>query len=192
VFDDCVWSVALDRNDAGECALIVDETNRTRCHDGILLSQATDAVNAGLCADIEDEETREGCEYTVSRLVAETKGCDAEGAASEVCRDQAVLASVTAQKDPDLCASLADEGLVARCLEVVGPGDPDLDGVDSSAEQENGTDPHRFDTDGDGLSDYDELYVWLTNPTNPDSDGDTYTDGGEVAAGYDPLGPGTL
>ncbi|MFH1145453.1 MAG: hypothetical protein V1707_00610 [bacterium] len=48
------------------------------------------------------------------------------------------------------------------------------------------------DRDGDTLSDYDEVYVWKTNPDNPDTDGDGYTDGLEVRNQYNPLGPGKL
>ena len=36
------------------------------------------------------------------------------------------------------------------------------------------------DTDGDGLSDNDELTIYLTSPTNADSDGDNLNDGDEV------------
>jgi hypothetical protein len=43
-----------------------------------------------------------------------------------------------------------------------------------------------LDTDGDGLSDADELCVHFTDPLNPDTDGDGYADGTEVAAGYSP------
>ncbi len=42
------------------------------------------------------------------------------------------------------------------------------------------------DTDKDGLSDELELQLG-TDPNNPDTDGDGYTDGEEVANGYNPL-----
>ncbi|MFA6130934.1 MAG: hypothetical protein WC730_01575 [Patescibacteria group bacterium] len=42
------------------------------------------------------------------------------------------------------------------------------------------------DTDGDGLTDYDELYVHKTSPYLADTDGDGYTDETEVRIGTDP------
>jgi len=48
------------------------------------------------------------------------------------------------------------------------------------------------DTDGDGLSDYEEKYIYGTDPRNPDTDGDGMNDGDEVKQNRNPLGPGTL
>lgn len=45
------------------------------------------------------------------------------------------------------------------------------------------------DTDKDGLTNRDESY-WNTDFQNPDSDGDGFLDGEEVASGHDPLIPG--
>ncbi len=43
------------------------------------------------------------------------------------------------------------------------------------------------DTDKDGLSDYDEVYVHKTSPYIEDSDSDAFSDAEEVEAGSDPL-----
>ncbi len=45
------------------------------------------------------------------------------------------------------------------------------------------------DTDGDGLSDYDELYVYGTSPYLEDSDSDSYSDKLEIETGNNPLCP---
>ncbi|MDD4271815.1 MAG: CAP domain-containing protein [Patescibacteria group bacterium] len=48
------------------------------------------------------------------------------------------------------------------------------------------------DTDHDGLSDYEEKYLYGTDPKNPDTDRDGMKDGAEVKRGRNPLGKGTL
>lgn len=48
------------------------------------------------------------------------------------------------------------------------------------------------DSDNDGLSDYEEINIYGTNPNNPDTDGDGMSDGEEVKRGRNPLGKGTL
>lgn len=47
----------------------------------------------------------------------------------------------------------------------------------------------RTDSDRDGISDYDEDNIYKTDPNNPDTDGDGYSDGSEILGGYDPLDP---
>ncbi|NOQ89837.1 MAG: hypothetical protein GQ549_02715, partial [Gammaproteobacteria bacterium] len=44
-----------------------------------------------------------------------------------------------------------------------------------------------LDSDGDGLSDFDEINTYGTLPDNPDSDGDSFNDGVEVSNGSDPI-----
>ena len=70
--------------------------------------------------------------------------------------------------------------------------DSDNDGLTDEEERRLGTDPHNWDTDGDGLSDGDEAHIWHTNPLNPDTDGDGYPDGVEVKNGFNPNGPGKI
>lgn len=48
-----------------------------------------------------------------------------------------------------------------------------------------------LDVDRDGLTTAEERF-YGTDPNSPDTDNDSYKDGDEVRAGYDPLGPGKL
>lgn len=70
--------------------------------------------------------------------------------------------------------------------------DDDEDGLANDIEAELGTDPQNWDSDGDELSDGNEVLVWNTDPLNPDTDGDTYLDGLEVKSGYSPTGEGRI
>lgn len=71
--------------------------------------------------------------------------------------------------------------------------DSDGDGL-TDADEINiyGTNPLNPDTDGDGLTDGDEINIYGTDPLNPDTDGDSYSDGDEVRSGYNPSGTGPL
>jgi predicted outer membrane repeat protein len=72
---------------------------------------------------------------------------------------------------------------------AVASADDDGDGLTNLEEYAWGTDPHNWDTDGDGLSDGDEVNIHSTDPLNPDTDGDGIPDGWEVQHGLDPLDP---
>ena len=73
--------------------------------------------------------------------------------------------------------------------------DTDGDGLTDHEEVYFGTDPNNADTDGDGLSDRDEVRKYGTDPldsdADKDSDGDGLTDAEEYLAGTDPLNPDT-
>ncbi len=65
--------------------------------------------------------------------------------------------------------------------------DPDGDGIINSEEIKLGTDPALSDTDGDDLSDSDELNIYHTNPVLTDTDSDGANDGWEIKYQFDPL-----
>ncbi len=78
------------------------------------------------------------------------------------------------------------------------PTNPDTDkgGVDDGTEVANGMNPldpsddaKLLDSDGDGLSDYDEIHVYHTDPHKADTDGGGIDDGTEVKNGTNPLDP---
>lgn len=58
--------------------------------------------------------------------------------------------------------------------------DIDGDGLSLKIEKDIGTDPEKFDTDGDGLSDGEEYSVYFTDMLSPDGDGDKLNDADEV------------
>jgi hypothetical protein len=64
--------------------------------------------------------------------------------------------------------------------------DDDQDGLSNEQEIEFGTDPSSRDSDGDGLSDGEEINIYLTNPLLEDSDADGLTDFIEVNNQLDP------
>jgi len=63
---------------------------------------------------------------------------------------------------------------------VFGNADYDEDGLTNSTERDLGTDPENPDTDGDGLTDGDEVRKYYTDPKKSDTDGDNLTDYAEV------------
>ncbi|WP_174589869.1 hypothetical protein [Methanocella conradii] len=69
--------------------------------------------------------------------------------------------------------------------------DADRDGLTNTLEQAFGTDPLKYDTDGDGFSDGYEINTSHTNPLAKDSDNDGLDDGSEVKVGTDPNNPDT-
>ncbi len=68
--------------------------------------------------------------------------------------------------------------------------DSDGDGL-SDADEINiyNTDPNHADSDGDGLSDYAEIHTHGTNPLAKDSDGDGFNDAYEIQTGKSPTDP---
>ncbi|RJQ31438.1 hypothetical protein C4572_02545 [Candidatus Parcubacteria bacterium] len=64
--------------------------------------------------------------------------------------------------------------------------DVDFDGLPDEDEEKNHTDKKIRDSDNDGLTDWQEVIVWLTDPLKPDTDDDGFKDGDEVKNGYDP------
>lgn len=81
--------------------------------------------------------------------------------------------------------------------------DSDGDGLPDVFEEARGTDPLKKDTDGDGLTDYEEIYLTDTDPlvynsvnealsdAEADSDGDGLSNRAELDLGTNPLNPDT-
>ena len=67
----------------------------------------------------------------------------------------------------------------------------EISGVNITGIGTRKTNPLSNDTDGDGISDYEEVYKYHTDPTARDTDGDGLEDGKELDYGGDPLSSDT-
>jgi hypothetical protein len=105
------------------------------------------------------------------------------------------VTSVSPQADPN--TDKDHDGLTYEEEMNLGtdPNNADTDGdglTDGQEVKVYKTNPKNFDTDGDGLTDGDEVKTYKTDPLKSDTDGDGFLDGQEVQSGYNPLGPGKL
>jgi len=82
---------------------------------------------------------------------------------------------------------IPDSWAIAHGLDPNDPAmpfeDPDHDGLTNLQEFQNGTDPNNPDTDGDGLTDGQEVLVYNTSPVLFSTDGTGIPDGIEVQTG---------
>lgn len=98
---------------------------------------------------------------------------------------------------------IPDAWEIANGFDPTGPSiaeeDPDHDGISNYWEYILGTDPHgmysldplmsdaAFDSDGDGINNFDEIWVWNTRPDKSDTDDDELKDGEEIEQNASPL-----
>ena len=77
----------------------------------------------------------------------------------------------------------------AQTLTLVLDGDSDEDGLPDSLEARYKGDPNNPDTDGDGISDGEEVYEYRTRVNLADTDKDGFTDKQEIDLETNPLSP---
>lgn len=66
--------------------------------------------------------------------------------------------------------------------------DRDQDGLDKKQEEMYGSSDYKVDSDADGLSDYEEIIYWFSDPVLADTDGDATVDGKEILNNQSPVG----
>lgn len=93
-----------------------------------------------------------------------------------------VYGDVEIAEDESFMMPGTDVAIIAE-FDIDEDADADQDGVPDYLEAVFGSDPSLTDTDGDGLSDYQELYLLQTDPTLPDTDGNGVLDGDEDSDG---------
>ena len=63
-----------------------------------------------------------------------------------------------------------------------------IDTFESLRKEQSGGNSSK-DSDNDGISDVDEVNLYKTDPSSPDTDGDGFADGIEIVRGYNPIDP---
>lgn len=174
--DNCYWSVARSTQDVKLCAGLSVEEQANRCADGINESQALALVDPALCDEIQDTARQTRCKETLAGPI--TSG-NCEQRKPEACDDIGLYEQALVSLNTSDCDGIVDESIRLSCYDAV--EDALVDAEEKTSE----------DADEDGLTAIQEAQ-YGTDPENPDTDGDGYTDGGEVAAGYDPNGSGKL
>lgn len=191
-FDNCIWDLAKKKNNPEDCQYIKDEESKLVCADNLYSILARTNNDIDYCKEIKDEIRNSQCIKYLSKKLAETEGCDSDGVDASVCETHLRLQDIIATRNPASCDVFESETDKESCLDSVGYGDIDGDGLDAEEESMYGTDDTKTDTDGDSLSDYDEVNEWDTDPLNTDTDGDGFSDSDEINAGYSPTGEGKL
>ncbi len=176
--NDCIWRLAREQNTIQACDAISEPELVQACRDNLTyLAVKKDPLNQS-CESIVSQRLKSQCERMVLDKRIETEGCESVYDA-EYCQNYELLQRAISQDDYALCERISDSNLYSECLLVV-------ENPIASAPAEP------VDTDDDGLSDQDEITIWGTDPSNPDTDGDGFLDGQEVESGYNPLGEGAL
>jgi hypothetical protein len=91
-----------------------------------------------------------------------------------------VTAAMDASRYRVIVSNSAGTTISTDATVTVVANDSDGDGLSDYEELLVGTNPNKFDTDGDGVGDFSEIRFYKSNPLATDTDGDGYSDGIEV------------
>lgn len=160
--ENCVTLIAQEQKEATWCEILTSSAQQV-CKDSVLLARAADGEGIGVCGDIESSTKKSSCEAVVTATARSSGDCAKYGVSEQVCSDQQVINDLLLAEDFNGCAALAEDSR-RDCIELFSSTDADSDGLTAQEEFEIGT-----------------------SDADPDSDGDGYQDGEEVAAGYNPL-----
>ena len=166
VKDNCVWGVAVSSNDETICKQISQSSDVNLCSDRIVQSKALAASDETMCDKLLIDADKQNCHNAFLATVT-TENCAAKKQDPAYCTFLTITASAVKMSDRDICNTLKDFQ-VQVCRSHVVFDDPDHD----------------------GLSSLDEISIYHTDPRNPDTDGDGYSDGQEVKSGHNPLKKG--
>jgi hypothetical protein len=215
--DNCFRELAVKREETAICNNIEGELPREEC-EGITQAVIYEKEkNLKGCYEIEVSEYGNHC----FRTIFNQEGLDfceklESGNEKEYCLSENLLTLAIQEKNPKKCEEIPWEKYKKVCLNIttsplnIWEVDSDKDKVDDRNELAYRLDPFNPDSDGDGLTDgeelftyfteaeekdtdhdgltdYEEIKIYNTNPNKPDTDGDGILDGEEIKKGTDPV-----
>lgn len=130
-----------------------------------------------LDGDIGTDDTLTGIVLTIGEHIISVEVTDKDGKSSTASITVTVEETASSDTDGDTLPNEweRDNGLDPEDATDVNE-DPDADGLTNLEEYEENTDPQEEDSDGDTLTDGDEINVYNTNPNRADTDRDGYDD----------------
>lgn len=202
---DCVSSVAFIKSDRKLCYIHggaadeetseeEEEKTQKKCVEIVLQKKADAEIDQ--CRPLNGDDFF-NCLNEIFSIYDELSDCAnlPEGEGRAACEEIFYYKEAYLKYDRELCAKIKNEKLNQYCLKNIIDKlqDTDGDGLTDLDEINNYKTHYLFyDSDGDSLSDGDEVKKYNTNPKNSDTDGDGYSDGDEVKGGYNPAGEGRL
>lgn len=166
-------SFPVDKDQSGVCDGAEVDSDVDGIADGVEVFCGTDPLNADSVPSLADLDDLDG-----DGLINCVDPDDDDDQVSD-------SAEIECQTDPRDATS---EPSLVDIQDYDGDGalncsddDDDDDGLSDVDEALKGTDPFDADTDDDGLTDGDEVHVFLTSPLTSDTDGDGVQDGTELS-----------
>lgn len=177
-----------------DCELIGSTSAKANCLEQFTTKDIIAEKSIAKCSSLTDR-TKSTCVDSIIYNYKSLADCKkiTESAEKTRCEDLISYRESLNKRDSSGCTSIVDTALKNNCIESIKnlPPDQDRDGLDDSLELSLGLDPFSSDTDGDKLSDGDEVNQYNTDPFKVDSDQDELADGQEVIIGTSPLNKDT-
>ena len=181
--DGCLYLVAREASREEYCDKIEKNETKNSCHDSFALEKAVEQTDSQECLAIGSSSFKNQCLENFYLKFKKIDECDRLPAEYKSrCSDVVNNSMAFSSNNISTCDAINDKTFKAVCKLNIKrkPKDSDGDGITDSMENSYGTNAFKADTDGDGLSEWDEIMKYQTNPLKPDTCGYGITDGEAV------------
>jgi hypothetical protein len=181
----CITQLAINKSDIDLCQEISDVEKLDYCKSRTYHKIAIENNNINNCALIEDSFWHKSClnkiidNNDLNRSICDEIN-DFEDA--KACEDRILFFEAVETENCNLLEGEMKEECESSFNNNNEQEEEILEEVVNNEEE-----LRNMDSDSDGLSDFEEINTYGTDPNNPDTDGDGYLDGEEVENGFDPL-----